>query len=247
MAVVPMKKVLICGLKKDRKGTLELLQRQGVLEISNVLQEDDMFRKMDVTSSKTVFERNATIAEQAVGILDKYAPEDKGMLDSFAGREILTVEQYEANAGQHDETMKKAYRLQELAKQIGENSAVIPKLEQQMEALAPWKSFDLPLDFKGTKKSVAFIGSIQEEISLEQLREQLGALAPEAETIDLNIVSSSKEQTCLFIVCAKGDADAVEQSRPRLIFIFKSLFASVDPQSCYQQNNCHQCKFQCQQ
>ena len=29
MAVVPMKKVLICGLKKDRKGTLELLQRQG--------------------------------------------------------------------------------------------------------------------------------------------------------------------------------------------------------------------------
>ena len=135
MAVVPMKKVLICGLKKDRKGTLELLQRQGVLEISNVLQEDDMFRKMDVTSSKTVFERNAIIAEQAVGILDKYAPEDKGMLDSFAGREILTVEQYEANAGQHDETMKKAYRLQELAKQIGENSAVIPKLEQQMEEL----------------------------------------------------------------------------------------------------------------
>ena len=58
MAVVPMKKVLICGLKKDRKGTLELLQRQGVLEISNVLQEDDMFQKMDVTSSKTVFERD---------------------------------------------------------------------------------------------------------------------------------------------------------------------------------------------
>ena len=77
----------------------------------------------------------------------------------------------------YDETMKKAYRLQELAKQIGENSAVIPKLEQQMEALAPWKSFDLPLDFKGTKKSVAFIGSIQEEISLEQLREQLEANA----------------------------------------------------------------------
>ena len=234
MAVVPMKKVLICGLKKDRKGTLELLQRQGVLEISNVLQEDDMFRKMDVTSSKTVFERNAIIAEQAVGILDKYAPEDKGMLNSFAGREVLTVEQYEANAGQHDETMKKAYRLQELAKQIGENSAVIPKLEQQMEALAPWKSFDLPLDFKGTKKSVAFIGSIQEEISLEQLREQLGALAPETETIDLNIVSSSKEQTCLFIVCAKGDADAVEDALKKLNFV-KPPLSSLVPAKRQQQ------------
>ena len=66
-----MKKVLICGLKKDRKGTLELLQRQGVLEISNVLQEDDMLGRMDVTSSKTVFERNANIAEQAINILDR--------------------------------------------------------------------------------------------------------------------------------------------------------------------------------
>ena len=112
MAVVPMKKVLICGLKKDRKGTLELLQRQGVLEISNVLQEDDMLGRMDVTSSKTVFERNANIAEQAINILDRYAPEEKGMLSSFEGREVLSLDEYEANAGKHDEVMKKAYRLQ---------------------------------------------------------------------------------------------------------------------------------------
>jgi V/A-type H+/Na+-transporting ATPase subunit I len=227
LAVVPMKKVLICGLKKDRKGTLELLQRQGVLEISNVLQEDDMFQKMDVTSSKTVFERNAAIAEQAIMVLSKYAPEDKGMLSSFAGRELLSVEEYEANAVNHDETMKKAYRLQDLAKQIGEHSAMIPKLEQQMEALAPWKSFDLPLDFKGTKKSVAFIGSIQEEISLEQITERLGELAPQADTIDVNIVSASKEQTCLFIVCAKKDAEAVEDGLKKLNFVKPPLSSQV--------------------
>nr|WP_243278022.1 V-type ATP synthase subunit I [Enterocloster citroniae] len=222
-----MKKVLICGLKKDRKGTLELLQRQGVLEISNVLQEDDMFQKMDVTSSKTVFERNAAIAEQAIMVLSKYAPEDKGMLSSFAGRELLSVEEYEANAVNHDETMKKAYRLQDLAKQIGEHSAMIPKLEQQMEALAPWKSFDLPLDFKGTKKSVAFIGSIQEEISLEQITERLGELAPQADTIDVNIVSAFKEQTCLFIVCAKKDAEAVEDGLKKLNFVKPPLSSQV--------------------
>lgn len=104
--------MLICGLKKDRKGTLELLQRQGVLEISNVLQEDDMLGRMDVTSSKTVFERNANIAEQAINILDRYAPEEKGMLSSFEGREVLSLDEYEANAGKHDMVMKKptAYR-----------------------------------------------------------------------------------------------------------------------------------------
>ena len=34
MAVLPMKKAFLCGLKKDRKRTLEYLQRQGVLEVS---------------------------------------------------------------------------------------------------------------------------------------------------------------------------------------------------------------------
>ena len=61
MAVVPMKKVLICGLKKDRKQILELLQRQGAVEITSGLEEDSIFRKTDVSSSKTVFECKRTI------------------------------------------------------------------------------------------------------------------------------------------------------------------------------------------
>lgn len=227
MAVVPMKKVLICGLKKDRKGTLELLQRQGVLEISNVLQEDEMFRKMDVTSSKTIFERNAVIAEQAISILGRYAPEEKGMLSSFAGRDLLTVEEYEAHAGDHDETMKKAYRLQELAKQMGENSSMIPRLEQQLEALSPWKGFDLPLDFKGTRKSTAFVGSIQEELTLEQITEKLGVLAPRAKSVDVTVVSASREQTCLFIVCTKSDSEAVEEGLKKLNFVKPPLSSQI--------------------
>ena len=227
MAVVPMKKVLICGLKKDRKGTLELLQRQGAVEISNALQEDSMFRRMDVMSSKNAFERNAVTAEQAAAVLDKYAPEEKGMLSAFAGREILTEEEYEANAVQHDEIMKKAGRLLDLAKQIGEGTSAIPKLEQQMEALVPWKSFDLPLDFKGTKKSSAFIGSIQEEISLEDMTRKLGELAPNAETADVSIVSASKEQTCFFIVCKKEDAEEVDEALKKLNFAKPPLSSQV--------------------
>ena len=122
---------------------------------------------------------------------------------------------------------EKAYRLQELAKQIGEHSAAVPKLEQQMEALVPWRSFDLPLDFKGTKKTAAFIGSIQDEITLEQVTEQLGELAPQAETIDVTIVSASKEQTCLFIVCAKTDAEAVEDALKKMNFVKPPLSSAV--------------------
>lgn len=227
MAIVPMKKVLICGLKKDRKGTLELLQRQGVLEISNMLEEDETFQKVDATSSKTVFERNAVIAEQALTILEKYAPEEKGILSSFAGREILSVKEYEGNAVNHEEAMKRACGIQDYAKQIGEYSAQIPKLEQQLEALSPWKTFDLPLDFKGTKKAAAFIGSIQEELSLEQVTEQLGVLTGQAETIDVTIVSAGKQQTCLFVVCSRADGEAVEDALKKMNFVKPPLTSMV--------------------
>lgn len=91
----------------------------------------------------------------------------------------------------------------------------------------PWRSFDLPLDFKGTKKTAAFIGSIQDEITLEQVTEQLGELAPQAETIDVTIVSASKEQTCLFIVCAKTDAEAVEDALKKMNFVKPPLSSAV--------------------
>ena len=65
---------------------------------------------------------NANIAEQAINILDRYAPEEKGMLSSFEGREVLSLDEYEANAGKTRRGHEKAYRLQELAKQIGEHS-----------------------------------------------------------------------------------------------------------------------------
>lgn len=227
MAVVPMKKVLICGLKKDRKGTLELLQRQGVLEVSHVLQEDDLFQKMDVTSSKTIFERNAAIAEQAIGVLNRYAPEKKGMLSSFAGREIMSAEEYEANAGDHEKAMGEAGRLLELAKQIGENRSMIPKLEQQLEALSPWKGFDLPLDFKGTRKSAVFIGSVQEEMTLEGITQKLLELAPQAESVDVSVVSASREQTCFFIVCTRDDGEAVEDALKKLNFVKPPLSSQI--------------------
>ena len=73
----------------------------------------------------------------------------------FEGRETLSVEEYESSAGKHDEIMKTAYRLQELEKEIAENKGMIPKLEQQIDALEPWKNFvsDLRRSFYLTGKS----------------------------------------------------------------------------------------------
>ncbi len=211
-----MKKILICGLKKNRKKILEYLQRQAAVDVSDEIQEDSIFQKMDVASSKAVFERNASTARQALEVLAKYAPEKKGMLDSFAGRETISLQEYETLTGQHNDILKKASLILSCSKEIGSCKGTIPKLEQELEGLAPWQSFDLPLDFKGTKKTSVFIGSLPRPYTGEELSRILAEYTSAA--VELSIISSSKEQVCVFLLCGKQDAAAVDEALKKLNF-----------------------------
>lgn len=218
MSVLPMKRIMICALKKDRKQILELLQRQGAVEIDHAVQEDSVFQKTDMSSSRTAFEKNAVLARQALEVLENHAPEKKSMLSALEGRKDLSVEEYEAYVGQREDVMSAAQHLLALQKQIAENHANVPKLEAQMEALTPWLGFDLPLDFKGTKKTAAFIGTLPNSVSLEEIYTQLGEHAPETGGIDVQVVSASDEQTCIFIICARPDAETVEEALRKMNF-----------------------------
>lgn len=229
MAVLPMKRIRICALKKNRKQILEILQRQGVVEISDVIAEDSVFKKTDMTSAKTVFEKNTVTARQALEVLDKYAPEKKPMLAMLEGRKELSVEEYEIFSAERDEIIRVAYHLIELSKQIAENQALIPKLETQIEALAPWLTLDVSIDFRGTKKTSALIGVLTGGTSLQQIYDSFAEFAPSAEGINVEIVSESKEQTCVFIVCRREDATAVEDALRRVGFARPAVSGTTAP------------------
>ena len=89
MAVLKMQRISICALKKDRKAILEKLQRLGVLEIRHVIDEDDDFRKMDTSGQRTEYEKAAASLDQAILLLDKYAPENKSMFAALEGKKLI--------------------------------------------------------------------------------------------------------------------------------------------------------------
>ena len=74
MAVLPMRKISICGLKKERKGILELLQSSGVVELTEPDLEECGLEKTDTLASRQLFVRNASTADQALEILQSYIP-----------------------------------------------------------------------------------------------------------------------------------------------------------------------------
>lgn len=55
MAVLQMQRVSICALKKDRKSILEKLQSMGVMEVSQVLEDESGFEKQDTQGTRILF------------------------------------------------------------------------------------------------------------------------------------------------------------------------------------------------
>ena len=111
MAVLKMQKISICALKKDRKAILEQLQHLGVLEVDRDKEEDAFFQKMDTSGQRMKFEKAATAADQALGILDAYAPEKKSLLSSLEGKELIDRELEEKVQTSGPDLIKTARRI----------------------------------------------------------------------------------------------------------------------------------------
>lgn len=84
-----MKSVRIIALRQDRKRLLEHLQDSGLVQIEKTETCRKGFGKIDMTSQIQIFERNVTLSENALKILDSNSPEKKSMLSAFCGRRRL--------------------------------------------------------------------------------------------------------------------------------------------------------------
>ena len=93
MAVLKMQRITICALKKNRKAILEKLQSLGVLEVNHILDEDEDFRKMDTAERKTGFEKAAAAVDQALDILEQYAPEKRSMFSALEGKKLISADE----------------------------------------------------------------------------------------------------------------------------------------------------------
>ena len=211
MAIVQMQRINICALKKNRKAILERLQELGAMEIDIQLEDDNLGEKQDVASSRALFERRAQTADQALAILNTYVPEKKGMLDSLAGKPLVEKELFEKAAENQDQYMETASRIVTLDKQIAESKAAVLKIQNQVEALAPWLSLTVPVSYTGTRKTAVLIGTMPNPQDQQSILNLLAGAVPDVEAVDVELVSTDKDFTYLTVICMKQDAGKVEE------------------------------------
>ncbi len=206
MAVVEMKRIHVYALKNNRKKILEMLQRRAAVQVSFPKEtgeelNDGPFAKTDTASARQTFEKNAQLISSAVEVLDTYASFKKPMLSMLEGRKSIGVREYDETAQSAPELTKTAGRISAMGKRITDQQAEIARLEAQIDALKPWRGLDVSMRTIGTNSTSVFIGSFPEEFTEGEIKAMIAQSAPEVEGVEVEVISTQPQQTCVFVVC----------------------------------------------
>lgn len=218
MAVLQMQRINICTLKKNRKPLLELLQRREVIEINDDIPEDNIFHKMDMSSAEGVLSKNISLANDALELLQKYAKDNSSLLSVLEGRKEISVAEYDGFKDAYEDTLGMVREIHKKEKQIADANADILKADAGIEALRPWLALDVSFQCKGTRHTAVLIGTLTNEWSIEQLEEQLDGFG----AVHIEVISATKDQTCIFLLCVKEEADAITEKLREVSFTLKT-------------------------
>ena len=87
MAIVQMQRIRVCGLRRQRKHILELLQRRGVVEIDEPDRQEEGFELADMSPQRSSLEKELRLAQEALQLLEivcKCCEEMENLLKEFA-------------------------------------------------------------------------------------------------------------------------------------------------------------------
>lgn len=229
MAVLQMRKINICAMKKNRKKILEFLQRKGCLEIQVTESEDSVFEKMNTATQISIFERNAALADNALDVLDKYCPENKSMLAGLEGKKQIDSEEYQKSIDNQQDIMTLVNKILQAGKVIEEKEAAIIRCNEEIESLKPWLHLDVPMNYQGTKKTGFLLGSISGTYTQESLIAKIEQIEEMPESVYIQAIDSDKYQTYVTVVFIKEQQEQVERALRELSFNRPPLITSHTP------------------
>ncbi len=229
MALQKMQRINIYALLKYCKDILETLQRRSVIQIENVNIEDSVFFKEDTGSLQSSYRRSADIAKKASDIINEYVKSKKSLFSTFKGRKSITTDEYNELVESSSEILKIAYDIINFKNNINQNETEIVKYEAQLEAIKPWLNLDIPMTFTKTATTRAFIGVFEGERSEGDLLKALAEVCPDVDGIDIEIISSNENQTCVFILCKLSDEQTVYDSLRQIGFSLPQYQSKVIP------------------
>lgn len=231
MSVVPMQKILIAGAAAERENLLKDLQRRRIFHLTDP--DHEALSQPDVKESLSRAEKQAQLAEQALKVLNEYAPPEGSLLDTLRGVHELSSEEWQEKVKDQPRDVALAESILDKQKKIGEASARGARCDLLRESLRPWEGLDMPLDLSETARCRVLIGALPGSWSEESLR---ALIHDDKNTPDyaLKLLQGDNTQTPLVLVCLKEDADRIEEALRKKGFARPLVNSHKDPRAAMQ-------------
>ncbi len=200
-----MNRIFIYGLNEHRKAVLEYLHQNEIMEISDFDAEENGIGRRETQKSISSFTQYIASASRALEILDMYLPEKQGM---FTARTEADVSIYNMQKDEINNVNKHIYDIINAEKTIKKNLDNIGKINVKLSQITPYLALDVPMNFRGTKSTLAMLGGINGEWSEERFVNAMNDA--QVGEYHFEILSSSKQHTCIWIIYPRENSDKIE-------------------------------------
>lgn len=205
MAIVRMKKLSLLAARSQKDEILCELMRLGCVEVTEqdeILSSGEAAALTRESSDAVEWRVKKTALSDAIKLLDHYAPQKTPLLSpkpEVAETEFLDETELEnALAG--------AREIVALDERIRADTAEESRQHSFIEALKPYRGFELPLECTGTKSTAVAIGAILLDTDLGEMSSALTAALPESEIFE---ISSDESLRYLSVFYLRSGEDAV--------------------------------------
>jgi V/A-type H+-transporting ATPase subunit I len=204
MAIVKMKKLRLMVIRSEKDRLLRDLERFGCVEFSETGEELSGEGLVQESVDTLTLRNTQSIIQNAIGLLDRYAPEKKPLLSAKPQVEVDTL----LDASVLKSAQEKAAEINGLEEKIKRLTAEENRQNSLIESVRPWMELDLPLNTASTERAAVLWGSIPGRVELSAVTAALEEASDEAE---LFRISGDKSTNYVLLVCIREAVPAVQE------------------------------------
>lgn len=201
MAIVPMNKIFLAGMKSEQKTVMEQLLRAGVVQIEEFSPEETEEYRSLAAPPETLGELNRAEDKlfRAKTAMESLSPYDKRKKGLFAPKRAVSRGEYAQALEEEKEIEKIISTVCSYEKTKEEMQSEKNHLEHQIEQLKLYEKLDVPLEIKGTKLTTAMIGTIPALFEISEIRKKMEEEQMAAELLEVSADEVSHYVFVLFL------------------------------------------------
>lgn len=166
MAIVPMKRLELYGLKRHKASFLSELQRLGLVELIKPAGEENRVETGEAIGNelRRIDEQLSEI-NRVLMVFERFAPLKPNFIEQFSGtKTVLTWEEHQNYLAQKETAARLSEEIFNAEKDYARLEQEKTKIEREMETLKPWAGLDLPAEvWDGSKRIGVLLGSFDRD------------------------------------------------------------------------------------